>query len=152
MLSTAERSAMIDKLEALPALAVKAVEGMSEAELDTPYRDGGWTRRQVIHHIADSHLNAFVRIRLILTEEHPTLKPYDQDSWAELSDSMTGPVNASLQIIAGLHRRLVLLLRSLTDEQWTRTAFHPENGEMNVDDFLKLYSWHGEHHLAQIRA
>jgi uncharacterized damage-inducible protein DinB len=145
----AERARLIDELAGVPAALEAAIEGLNDAQLDTPYREGGWTVRQVVHHLADSHINAFIRAKLVLTEDHPTLKPYQQDRWAELTDAKL-PVAPSLAILRGLHERWVALLRSLPETAWTRTAFHPENGEMTLDDILQLYAHHGSTHAAQI--
>ena len=146
-----ERQQLIDELAGLPARLEEVIAGLSNAQLDTPYREGGWTVRQVVHHLADSHINAFVRAKLMLTEEHPTLKPYQQDRWAELVDVQL-PVAPSLAILRGLHERWVVLLRSLPEAAWSRTAHHPENGEMTLDDILRLYARHGSTHAAQIEA
>ncbi|MBP1619814.1 MAG: DinB-like domain protein [Acidobacteria bacterium] len=146
-----EREALIDGLAAVPAALEAAITGLTDAQLDTPYREGGWTVRQVVHHLADSHINAFVRVKLVLTEDHPTLKPYVQDRWAELADTKL-PVAPSLAIVRGVHERWVALLRSLPGTAWTRTAFHPENGEMSLDDILALYGRHGADHVGQIAA
>lgn len=147
----AERARLIDELAALPDRVEKAVAGLTDAQLDTPYRDGGWTVRQVVHHLPDSHLNAYVRMKLILTEEHPTLKPYDQDAWSRLPDA-GGPVAPSLAVLRGLHGRWTALLRALPASAWSRTAYHPENGEMSLDDLLALYGRHGATHAAQVEA
>jgi uncharacterized damage-inducible protein DinB len=146
-----ERQRLIDDLAGLPAVLEAAIAGLTDAQLDTPYRDGGWTVRQVVHHLADSHINAFVRAKLIVTEDHPTLKPYDQDRWAELTDARL-PVAPSLAILRGLHERCVVLLRSLPQPAWSRTAYHPEHGDMSLDDLLELYARHGSTHAAQIKA
>ena len=150
MFTDAERGAMIDDIAALPALAAQAVDGLDDAQLDTTYRDGGWTLRQVLHHLADSHINAYIRSRFFLTEEHPTLMAYDQDRWAALVDASTAPVEDSLILLGGLHHRWTQLLRSLAASDWSRTAHHPENGDMVLDDILRIYSFHGKHHVRQI--
>ncbi len=151
-MTPAERKAHIDRIRALPALLESAVEGLSDAQLDTPYRQGGWTVRQVVHHLADSHMNAFVRMKLILTEEHPTLKTYDQDRWAALVDGARFPVQGSLAIVRGLHERWVALMESLPDAAWTRAGLHPERGDMTLEKILTIYSGHGEKHVEQITA
>jgi uncharacterized damage-inducible protein DinB len=150
-MNQADRQRHIGELASLPAALEAAIAGLSDEQLDTPYRDGGWTVRQVVHHLADSHINAFVRAKLMVTEEHPTLKPYEQDRWAELADTRL-PVAPSLAILRGLHERWVTLLRSLPESAWSRTAYHPENGEMSLDDILLLYARHGSSHAAQIAA
>lgn len=144
------RSNLIAAIERLPVEAEAAVAGLDDAALDTPYREGGWSPRQVIHHLADSHMNAFIRMRLVMTEDHPPIKPYDQDAWAALSDS-TMPVAPSLSILAGLHSRWTHFLRSLPDEAFSRTAFHPEHGDVTLDRLVEIYGEHGTTHCGQIR-
>jgi uncharacterized damage-inducible protein DinB len=148
-LTAAERRTAIDAMAAMPAQLRTAVRGLSDAQLDTPYRPGGWTVRQLVHHVADSHMNAFIRFRLALTENHPTIKPYDEAEWAKLSDA-TMPVDVSLDLLDRLHQRMVHLLRSLGDKDFQRTVNHPENGSMTVDAVLDLYAWHGRHHTAHV--
>jgi uncharacterized damage-inducible protein DinB len=133
-----------------PADLRASVKGLTDEQLDTPYRPGGWTVRQVVHHLPDSHLNSYVRFKLALTEENPTIKPYAEDRWAELSDSRETPVEVSLTLLESLHDRWVRLLRSLAPEQWKRTFRHPDLGEMNLQKTLALYAWHGKHHVAHI--
>lgn len=145
-----QRRGMIDRIRRLPADLEAAVKGISDAQLDTPYRDGGWTVRQVVHHLVDSHMNSVIRMKLILTEEHPALKPYDQEEWAELPDTKALPIQDSLLQLKALHKRWCYLMESLTDEQWQRSGYHPENGDMILEDFLKIYSRHGQNHLKQI--
>ncbi len=145
----ARRRAM-DDIEAAPARLRAAVEGLSPEQLDTPYRPDGWTVRQVVHHLADSHLNAYTRFKLALTEEEPTVKPYDETRWAELSDARTAPVEISLALLESLHRRWVLLLRSLAPADFARRFRHLELGVMSLDKNLALYAWHGRHHVAHI--
>ena len=142
--------ARISAIEALPASLRAAVEGLTDAQLDSAYRVGGWTLRQVVHHIADSHLNAFIRAKLILTEDHPTLKPYDQDNWAKLSDAKSFPIESSLAIIEGVHARFAEIFREATEEEFKRTAHHPEDGELSLEDLLNKYATHGTGHLQQI--
>ncbi len=151
MTEAADREQSIKKIEALPALLEEAVRGLSDRQLDTPYREGGWTVRQVVHHLADSHINALVRMKLILTENRPTLKPYDQDAWSKLPDSHL-PIAPSLSILRGLHERWATLLRSIPEEAWSRVAVHPEAGEMTPDRLLSMYSGHGEKHVGHIRS
>lgn len=145
-----ERKEKISKIESLPLLAERAVRGLSEQQLDTPYRLNGWTVRQVIHHLADSHMNAFIRTKLILTEENPTLKTYEQENWAQTPDACVLPVESSLNILRGLHERWARLLASSKGNEWQRTAMHPEKGLMTLDDIVALYARHGENHVAQI--
>ena len=139
----------ISTLAELPEQLRNALDGLEDAQLNTPYREGGWTVRQLVHHIADSHMNAFLRVRLALTEEAPTITPYNQDAWAALHDS-AAPVEWSLELVESLHARWVMLLQSLTGEQWTRTFVHPENGAQSVAFATLLYGWHSRHHLAHI--
>lgn len=139
----------IDDIEQLPAQLESAVASLSDQQLDTPYREDGWTARQLVHHIADSHMNGVVRIKLALTEDRPTIKPYDQDRWATLPDS-TMPVSVSLDIISGIHRRWVGVLKALDEEQLAREVVHPESGTLTVKSLIGLYAWHGNHHLAHI--
>ncbi|HWB42317.1 MAG TPA: putative metal-dependent hydrolase [Gemmatimonadales bacterium] len=145
------RLACIERIAAAPAALRRAVSGLSEAQLDTPYRDGGWTVRQVVHHVPDSHLNAYTRFRLALTEPTPTIRPYFEHLWAELPDARTAPIEISLALLETLHRRWVLLLRSLGPADWERRYLHPEHGrEWALDEVLAMYAWHGEHHVAHI--
>ncbi len=133
----------------LPSELRNAVQGLDFAQLNTPYRDGGWTVRQLVHHIADSHMNAFIRVRLALTEDWPTIKPYDEKAWATLHDSIA-PIEWSLELIEALHARWVMLLQSLTDDQWQRGFRHPENGPVTVELATLTYAWHSLHHVAHI--
>ena len=144
-----KRMAAIVALAELPGNLKHAVEGLDREQLDTPYREGGWTVRQLVHHIADSHMNAFLRVRLALTEDWPTVTPYDEKAWAELHDSRA-PANWSVALLENLHARWVMLLESLTDEQWARGMKHPENGPMTVEIATLLYGWHSRHHVAHI--
>jgi hypothetical protein len=146
----AKRSAWIADIAELPAKIRAAVEGLSAPQLDTPYRDGGWTVRQVVHHLADSHMNAFVRFKLALTESSPMIKPYDQPAWALLADVSGVDIAHSLAILSGLHFRWASLLSALKPEDFARTFNHPENGLMTLDRNLQTYAWHGKHHVAHI--
>jgi len=141
---------LIEEVAAAPALYRDAVRGLDYAQLDTPYRPEGWTVRQTVHHVADSHMNSYIRFRLALTESGPAIRPYDQKAWAELADSRTAPVELSLQLIENLHARWVLLLKTLSDEDFLRTFRHPELGALRLDTNLALYAWHGRHHAAHI--
>ena len=145
-----ERRRLIDAFADTPAKLRTAVAGLSDSQLDTPYRPGGWTVRQVIHHVADSHMNAYARFRLALTEDNPTIKPYDEAKWAELEDARTMPIEPSLTILDAMHERLVKLLRAQKDDAFKRTLEHPENGPMTLDALLCVYGWHGPHHTAHI--
>ncbi|HVX67169.1 MAG TPA: bacillithiol transferase BstA [Bryobacteraceae bacterium] len=145
-----QRQAWIDEIADAPKRLREIVAGATEAQLDTPYRPGGWTVRQVVHHVADSHMNSYIRFRLALTEYEPTIKPYDEKLWAELPDARTGPLEPSLVLLDALHARWVHLLRSLTPVDWVRTFRHPERGVSTLERTLGLYAWHGRHHIAQI--
>ncbi len=141
---------MIDAIAALPDQVEAAVKGLNDAQLDTRYREGGWTVRQVVHHLADSHMNAFVRMKLILTEDHPTLKPYNQDDWAVQADVRGVPIASSLAIVRGLHVRWTLLLRAIPEKEWSRTGMHPERGDVTLQSMLQTYSGHGAKHVEHI--
>jgi hypothetical protein len=146
-----QREQMISNIEKTPAAVRSAVAGLSEQQLETPYREGGWTVRQVIHHIPDSHMNAYVRFKLALTEEEPTIKPYFEDLWAKLAENQSTPIEVSLVLLESLHRRWVYLLRSLSTEDWNRSFRHPETGRLvSLERNLGIYSWHGQHHVAHI--
>lgn len=145
-----DHAASIAALAALPGNLHAALAGLSDAQLDTPYREGGWTIRQLVHHIADSHMNSYVRMRLALTGDWPTITPYDEALWANLPDARTAPVALSLHLIDSLHQRWVILLRSLTEEQWQRGYVHPENGRQSLAEAVALYDWHSRHHTAHI--
>lgn len=144
------REAWIGEIEALPRNLQHAIAGLNDAQLDTPYRPGGWTLRQVVHHYPDSHLNSYTRFRLALTENSPTIKPYEEAAWAELVDAKTAPIGPSMALLDGLHARWTILLRSLSDEDYARTFKHPELGEIRLDWTLGLYAWHSRHHVAHI--
>ena len=145
-----ERLQWIDDIAAAPANLRAAVAGMSDEQLDTPYREGGWTVRQVVHHVPDSHLNSYVRFKLALTENEPVIKPYDEALWAELADTAATPIETSLTMMEALHDRWVRLLRSMDDAAFARTFRHPELGLVRLDQNVALYAWHGKHHVAQI--
>jgi uncharacterized damage-inducible protein DinB len=144
-----KRRDWIRQLDALPRDVRNALEALPPGGLDTPYRDGGWTARQVVHHLADSHSNAYTRIKLALTEDSPAIKTYEEQLWAELPDSKAD-VASSLAILDGIHARLTIVLEALTAEQFARTALHPQWGQMTVDMLLQLYAWHSRHHVAHI--
>jgi hypothetical protein len=143
------RSEWIDTIAAAPVRYREAVQGLSDGQLDTPYRPDGWTVRQVIHHVADSHMNSFIRFRLGLTEDEPVIKPYDEKKWADLADARE-PVDVSLQLIGGLHHRWVVMLQDMGDADFSRTVRHPEMGLLRLDTLLALYAWHSRHHEAHI--
>jgi len=148
--TASRRQQAIDELAATPAKLRAAAKGLSDSQLDIPYREGGWTVRQVLHHVPDSHLNAYVRLKLALTEEKPTIKPYDQEAWANLADSKSTPIEVSLTLLSTVHDRWDRLWRSMKPEQFARVLVHPEHGERSVDWLLFLYEWHGRHHTAHI--
>jgi uncharacterized damage-inducible protein DinB len=143
---------LIRQIAAAPARYRDAVRGLDDSQLDTPYRPGGWTVRQTVHHVADSHMNSFIRLRLALTEPEPTISAYDEKAWGELYDSRTSPVEVSLQLIENLHARWVVLLEKMTPEEFSRCFRHPERGLVRLDTNLALYAWHGRHHAAHITA
>ena len=144
-----ERSAHIGTLRELPDRLRAAVSGLDDAQLDTPYREEGWTVRQVVHHVADSHLNSYVRCKLALTEYEPTIKPYDEAAWAMLPDNRM-PVDASLALAAALHQRWVTLFESLSEKDFQKKFLHPERGPQDLATTLALYAWHSRHHTAHI--
>jgi DinB family protein len=150
VISAAQRSLWIRQIETLPTRLRETVSGWSDAQLDTPYRPGGWTVRQVVHHLPDSHLNSYTRFRLALTEDSPVIKPYDEAAWAELPDAKTASIAPSLALLEGLHARWTALLRSLDEAAFARTFRHPELGEIRLDWTLGLYDWHCRHHLGHI--
>jgi hypothetical protein len=145
-----ERKNLIDTIAMVPEHLRQAVTGLNGKQLDTPYREGGWTVRQVTHHLADSHMNAYIRYKLALTEDNPTIKPYKQTAWAELADSRVTPIDVSLALVDNLHARWVVLLRSLKPEDWERKLTNPDLGPMSLDEMLGRYAWHGRHHVAHI--
>lgn len=149
-ISSDDRARHVKQVEALPAEVRTAVAGLSDDRLDTPYRPDGWTVRQVVHHLADSHMNGYVRFRWTLTEEEPPIKTYDQDGWAELDDARRMSVVPSLALLDALHARWVRLCRSLSDAMWKRAYHHPKSGRMTLDEALGHYAWHGRHHAAHI--
>jgi DinB superfamily len=148
--SPEQRTKFIDEIEEAPSAIRAAVSGLSPQHLDTPYRDGGWTVREVVHHVPDSHMNAYVRFKLALTEDEPTIKPYAEDRWAKLADSASTPIEVSLALLENLHSRWVQLLRSLNEDEWKRAFKHPEMGLVPLEKNLALYAWHGKHHTAHI--
>ena len=145
-----QKQTFLDDIARTPANLRAAVKGLTETQLDTPYRAGGWTVRQVVHHVPDSHMNSYMRFKLALTEDEPTIKPYAEDRWAELADSKATPIEVSLTMLDSLHDRWVRLLRSLGPEDWKRTFRHPELGPMTLEKTLALYAWHGKHHVAHV--
>lgn len=145
-----KRTAWIRQVAELPGALRAATEGLSDAQIDTPYRPGGWTVRQVVHHVPDSHLNAYTRFKLALTENNPTIKAYDEGAWATLADTTHTPVAVSLSLLEALHARWVAVLDAMKDEDFARTLVHPVNGQMTLDRLLQMYAWHGRHHTAHV--
>ena len=145
-----KRNVFISEIETAPSSLRNAAAGLSEIQLDTPYREGGWRVRQVIHHLPDSHLNAYVRFKLALTENNPLVKTYDEKKWAELTDYSNTPIEDSLSFFDSLHKKWVILLKSLDDNDFKKTYLHPELGEVNLDWATAQYAWHGKHHVAHI--
>ena len=150
ILTPDERRAAVDAIAEAPVALRRAVSDLSDSQLDTPYRPDGWTVRQLVHHVADSHMNAYTRLRLALTEDNPTIKPYEEAKWAELPDANSMPFGVSLALLDAMHDRWVVLLRALPAESFQRTLSHPENGPMTVDSLLTIYAWHGRHHTAHV--
>lgn len=144
------RALAIAAIAETPQQLRDAVQGLDEDQLDTPYREGGWTLRQVVHHVPDSHLNAYIRLKLALTEPGPVIKPYDEAAWANLVDTTAVPIDVSLNLLDALHQRFVAVLRSMKDEDFRRDYVHPETGRHALDHLLALYAWHGAHHTAHI--
>jgi hypothetical protein len=149
-MSETDRLVLIEEIASLPDNLALAVEGLTDAQLDTPYRDGGWTVRQVVHHLADSHLNAYLRMKLAATESNPAIKTYDEKAWAEQADARTAPVDLSLEFLDALHNRWTWWLRTLQPHEFERAVEHPELSTFRVDDMVQLYAWHSRHHLAHI--
>lgn len=150
MLTPEQRRELIDKIRVLPEQLATGVRGLSDAQLTTHFLAHEWTVAQNVHHLGDSHMNSFIRLKLILSEDHPTLRPYDQDEWAKTAEANSPDVEISLRLLAGLHARWVMLFEGLDDAQWARTGFHPENGDVSAEDLLQIYAAHGEGHLGQI--
>ena len=151
-LITEQKKQYLNDIEQTPAQLRAAVAGLSEQQLNTPYREGGWTVRQLAHHVPDSHMNAYIRFKLALTEEEPTIRPYMEDRWAELPESKQAPIEVSLALLDSLHQRWTMVLRNISDGDWKRTFRHPEMGLLSLDKTLALYAWHGRHHVAHVTA
>jgi hypothetical protein len=149
-LTADQRANFIGEIEQAPTALRAAVKDLSAEQLDTPYRDGGWTVRQVVHHLPDSHMNAYVRYKLALTEDEPTIKPYAEDRWAQLADTSSTPIEVSLALLDSLHTRWVRLLRSLEPTDWKKNFRHPELGLVSLEKNLGIYAWHGNHHVAHV--
>src|SRR5215207_4985074 len=140
-LTAAKRASLIERIAGTPAALRAAVQGLTDAQLDTPYRPEGWSVRQVVHHVPDSHVNAYVRFKLALTEDNPTIKPYREAAWANLADTRLTPVAVSLSLLEAVHQRWVILLKSMAESAFARPLTHPENGAMTIDRLLQLYAW-----------
>jgi hypothetical protein len=145
-----KRNLWITEITELPTQLRSAVAGLSPQQLDMPYRPGGWTIRQVVHHLPDSHMNGYIRFKLALTEERPTIKPYTENLWAQLPDYRDTPIETSLVMLSALHERWAILLKSMASHDFSLTVNHPESGPMSLDQAVGLYAWHGKHHLAHI--
>jgi hypothetical protein len=142
----------IASIEQLPDKFIKASKSLTQEQLDTPYRPGGWTLRQVIHHVPDSHVNSYIRFKWALTENNPIIKAYEEASWSELKDTKNAPIDVSLDFLQAIHKKLVVLLKSLSPDELKRTFVHPESGNIiSLDWNIGLYAWHGEHHLAHLK-
>ncbi|OFW21585.1 MAG: metal-dependent hydrolase [Acidobacteria bacterium RIFCSPLOWO2_02_FULL_65_29] len=150
-LEAGARAAHVDEIDRMPASLRSLVAGLTDAQLDTPYRAGGWTVRQVVHHVPESHMNAYVRFKLAVTEDTPLIKTYEEALWAELPDARTAPIGMSLDLLDALHRRWVTFLRALPDAAFQKAYKHPELGVVTLDTALALYAWHGKHHVAHVR-
>ncbi len=149
-IDAAQRQQWISEIASQPAKLREAVANLSDVQLDTPYRDGGWTVRQVVHHVPDSHMNSYSRFKLALTEDNPTIKPYDEEAWGNLADSKL-PAEVSLRLLESLHERWVVLLKSLTETDFEKTFAHPQSKEtLTLARTLGLYAWHGNHHIAHV--
>lgn len=146
----AQRAELINQIAHAPTALGAAVRGLSSEQIETPYREGGWTVRQVVHHVPESHMNAYIRFKLALTEEEPTVKPYMEDRWAKTPEVPDTPLEVSLALLYSLHDRWVRLLRGLQPNEWKRTFRHPELGTVSLEKNLALYAWHGQHHTAHI--
>jgi uncharacterized damage-inducible protein DinB len=144
------RTRAIEVIAETPQLLRDAVQGLDEDQLDTPYREGGWTLRQVVHHVPDSHVNAYIRLKLALTEPAPVIKPYDEAAWANLADTTAVPIDVSLNLLDAVHARWVALLRSMKDDDFRREYVHPDTGRHALDHLVALYAWHGPHHIAHV--
>jgi len=151
-LTSEERAAAVDAIAEHPARLREAVAGLDDQQLDTPYRPGGWTVRQLVHHVPESHLNAYCRMKLAVTEDEPTIRPYHEERWAELGDSKAAPVEISLALLVALHRRWLWALRDLSPADWKRWLRHPESGRQTVEQLIALYAWHGRHHVGHVTA
>lgn len=152
-ISPEDRIRYIETIASAPVKLRESASGISAAQLDTPYREGGWTIRQVIHHIPESHMNAYIRFKLALTETDPVIKPYDEAAWARLSDVAVAPIETSIVLLEALHKRWVVLMRGLAGDDWRKRFVHPEYGQARtLEQTLALYAWHGNHHIAHVKS
>jgi hypothetical protein len=149
-LDAATRAAHFATIEQLPSRLRSRVAGKTDAQLDTPYRPGGWTVRQVVHHVPDSHMNAYIRMKFAVTEDAPAIKAYEESQWAELPEAKAGPVDMSITLLDGLHRRWLAFLRALPDAEFSKVYVHPEMGRVTLDEAIALYAWHSRHHTAHV--
>ena len=149
-ISPEDRARYIETIASTAAGMRAAVAGLSAEQLDTPYREGGWTARQVVHHVPESHMNAYIRFKLALTEHEPVVKPYDEAAWAQTSDVAATPIESSLALLDNLHARWVILMRGMSETDWKKNFVHPERGVVALEDNLAMYAWHGDHHIAHI--
>ena len=149
-LTDAERAAATAVIASLPRAMRDAVAGLTPAQIETPYRPDGWSVRQVVHHVPESHMHAYCRFKFALLESQPTIKPYDESTWSSFADQQVATIEASLMLLDGLHQRWTAVLSVMTPAQFARTLFHPENGEMRLDQVLASYAWHSRHHVAHI--
>ena len=150
--SESQKKNLIADIQFLPNELEQAIENLDEAQLHTPYRDGGWTVHQLVHHIADSHMNSFIRFKLALTEDNPTIKPYDENAWSEMADVQKEPINVSITLIYALHKRWLTLLQNMSDADFEKTLFNPQRrGQLTLWEMLGIYAWHGKHHVAHIK-
>jgi len=151
--SHAQKEKWLLDIQFLPSDLETAISNLDAGQLDTPYRDGGWSVKQLVHHVADSHMNAYIRFKLGLTENNPTIKPYEEGEWAKLSDIDTVPVNVSITLLFALHQRWVATIKGLSDDAWDRTVFHPgSKAELSLWQLLGMYAWHGKHHVNHVLA
>jgi uncharacterized damage-inducible protein DinB len=149
-LTANQKTQYLNDIEQAPGKLRDALKGLSDQQLNTPYRDGGWTVRQVTHHVPDSHMNAYIRFKLALTEDEPTIRPYMEDRWAELPEAKQAPIDVSLALLDSLHQRWTMMLRNISDADWKRNFQHPEMGLLSLEKTLALYAWHGRHHVAHV--
>ena len=150
--SEAQKNKWINDLRHLPKDLEMAIQNLDAAQIQTPYREGGWKVQQLVHHIADSHMNSFIRFKLALTEDNPTIKPYDENAWSEMADVQKEPINVSITLIYALHKRWLTLLQNMSDADFEKTLFNPQRrGQLTLWEMLGIYAWHGKHHVAHIK-